>query len=76
MNLYVKVNNHVHQDLQKSIIVNEVIRTILSQLFTYFFYNKILNAQKQSKNKQTKQNKTNKKQWRQQFFVAQKLLRG
>ena len=49
--------------------VNEVIRTILG-LFIYFFYKKILSAQKckSSQNQTTKQKQANKKQQRQQFF--------
>ena len=60
-----------------SSIVFEVIRTISSQLI-YYFYEKILNAQKRKSNKSqlTKQKQANKKQQRQQFPRAKKRLRG
>ena len=55
-----------------SSILFEVIRTISSLFFLlFFFYKKILNAQKYklSQNQLTKQKQANKKQQRQQFFV-------
>ena len=59
-----------------SSIENEVIRKILD-LFI-FFYKKMLNVQKgeSNQNQLIKQNWANTKQQRQQFFRAQKLLRG
>ena len=64
-----------------SSIVHEVIRTISSLPFFFFFLKVFLRKdfehkkRKLSQNQPTKQKKENKKQQRQQFFSAQTLLR-